>query len=280
MSTCYPPFMRPPWQFWARGTETTMSLLQNQPVLWTVSKMGGVDLSDQINQYDSCLRKTTKWYKKLFFHLFNLCIVNSYLLYKKFGERKLNSHDFKIALARSLIEEAPDAPKPNTSRGRKHTSDKAARLTERHFPENIPAKPGAKRLKPCRDCYACNPKKTARQGFKRKQTSFWCPDCEKALRVPDCFRVYHSMQNYRAVLLPGAGSDSDSDWKLCVKLCKTICKTLLHVTNFPWTINDKQWQNVWIISLFFVILPVNCIVYLSFKNDLNKKIPTMYDLLI
>lgn len=176
-----------------------------------VSKMGGVDLSDQINQYDSCLRKTTKWYKKLFFHLFNLCIVNSYLLYKKFSEKKLNSHDFKIALARSLIEEAPDAPKPNKSRGRKHTGDKAARLTERHFPENIPAKPGAKRLKPCRDCYACNPKKTARQGFKRKQTSFWCPDCEKVLCVPDCFRVYHSMQNYRAVLLPGAGSDSDSD---------------------------------------------------------------------
>lgn len=135
-----------------------MSLLQNQPVLWTVSKVGGVDLSDQINQYDSCLRKTTKWYKKLFFHLFNLCIVNSYLLYKKFSEKKLNSHDFKIALARSLIEEAPDASKPNTSRGRKHTGDKAARLTERHFPENIPAKPGAKRLKPCRDCYACNPK--------------------------------------------------------------------------------------------------------------------------
>ena len=36
-----------------------------------------------------------------------------------------------------------------------------------------------------------------------------------ALCVLDCFRVYHSVQNFRAVLLPGAGnglsSDSDSD---------------------------------------------------------------------
>jgi len=52
--------------------------------------MGGVDLSDQMNSYNSCLRKTTKWYRKLFFHLFNLCLINAYLLYKKFhtGEKK------------------------------------------------------------------------------------------------------------------------------------------------------------------------------------------------
>lgn len=49
-----------------------------------------------------------------------------YLLYNKFSEKKLESHDFMIALARLLIEEAPNAPKPNTFRGQKHTSDKAA----------------------------------------------------------------------------------------------------------------------------------------------------------
>lgn len=73
------------------------------------------------------------------FHLFNLCNAN---LYKKFSEKKLDNHDFMIALARLSIEEAPDAPKPNTSRGRKHTGDKSARREECHFPENIPAKPG------------------------------------------------------------------------------------------------------------------------------------------
>lgn len=42
-----------------------------------------------------------------------------YLLYNKFSEKKLESHDFMIALARLLIEEAPNAPKPNTFRGQK-----------------------------------------------------------------------------------------------------------------------------------------------------------------
>ena len=55
----------------------------------------------------------------------------------------------------SLLEEAPEAPKPTSSRGRKPTGEKAACLVERHFPENIPAKPGAKRHRTCRDCYAC-----------------------------------------------------------------------------------------------------------------------------
>lgn len=34
---------------------------------------GGVDLSDQINQYYSCLRKTSKWYKKLVFITCSIC---------------------------------------------------------------------------------------------------------------------------------------------------------------------------------------------------------------
>ena len=147
-----------------------------------VSKMGCVDLSGQINQYDSCIHKTSKWYKKLFFQLFSTCA-------------SCDSHDFKVSLVNSLLEDAPEAPKPTSSRGRKPTAEKAARLVERHFPENIPAKPGAKRQRPCRDCYACNCKKSAREGFKRKQTSFWCPDSEVALFVPDCFSVYHSVQN-------------------------------------------------------------------------------------
>lgn len=107
--------------------------------------MGGVDLSDQINQYYSCLRKSTKWYKKLFFHLFNVCIINAYLLYTKFapGDKK-DHHTFRISLCQSLIQEAAGAPRPMTEKGRKHVGDKPSRLTDRHFLEAIPAKPGAK----------------------------------------------------------------------------------------------------------------------------------------
>ena len=56
-----------------------------------VSKMGCFDLSDQINQYGSYIRKTSNGYKKLFFHMFNLCIVNSFILYQKFSDTEKNS---------------------------------------------------------------------------------------------------------------------------------------------------------------------------------------------
>jgi hypothetical protein len=37
----------------------------------------GVDRSDQMLSYYSFSRKTIKWWKKLFFHLFDLAMVNS-----------------------------------------------------------------------------------------------------------------------------------------------------------------------------------------------------------
>ncbi|XP_060553598.1 piggyBac transposable element-derived protein 4-like [Ruditapes philippinarum] len=175
--------------------------------------MGGVDLSDQIHQYYSCLRKTSKWYKKLFFHLLNLCVINAYLLYTKYSEdvNKLDHYRFRRALCESLLLEAPNAPKPSIFAGRRSTGEKPLRLTERHFPELIPAKPGTKKAQPSRDCSACNPPKKQRQGYKRKQTRFWCSECEKVLCVPNCFRVYHTLVHYKRVLQPDAAPGQDGD---------------------------------------------------------------------
>lgn len=178
--------------------------------------MGGVDLSDQIGQYYSCLRKSTKWYKKLFFHLLNVCVINAYILCKKYAPdtgHKMEHHAFRVSLCEALLHEAEEAPRPMTERGRKCVGEKPSRLTGRHFPDYIPAKPGAKRQRPLRDCVGCNPKKSKRPTHKRKQTSFWCPDCSVALCVPNCFQVYHTVQQYRSRLLPAdeVAQSSDSD---------------------------------------------------------------------
>ena len=45
-------------------------------------RMGGVDLSDQLLNYFSFLRKSTKWSRKLLIHLFNLVILNAHILNK------------------------------------------------------------------------------------------------------------------------------------------------------------------------------------------------------
>ena len=244
-----------------------------------VSKMGSVHLSGQINQYDSCIHKTSKWYKKLFFHLFSTCALwtrssstRSLLTQKK----KLDSHDFRISLVNSLLEEAPEAPKPTSSRGRKPTGEKAAHLVERLFPENILAKPGAKRHRTCRDCYACNCKKSAREGFKRKQTSFWCPDCE--VGCPLCFRLlpcvpFCAKFQGRVITWAGNGLSSDSDWTV--------------VINFRATHMDIQWNTLIITLVLGVVLSFKLniifVVYLLpiLLNFLKiKTFSTIYDLSI
>ena len=45
--------------------------------------MGGVDLSDQLGHYYTLIRLTIKWWKKLFFHLLNLLVVNAYVICNK-----------------------------------------------------------------------------------------------------------------------------------------------------------------------------------------------------
>ncbi|XP_069105709.1 piggyBac transposable element-derived protein 4-like [Argopecten irradians] len=175
-----------------------------------IKHMGGVDLSDQLNNYNSILRKTKKWWRKLFFHLVNVCIVNAYQLYKKFSpDVKKKSHfDFRLSTVRSLVEAGGVAARP-AKRGRKVLGELPARLVGQHLPEYVPATPGAKRARPLRECKACNVKKKDRERTKRKQTSFQCNTCQVALCVPDCFKAFHTYVNYRQVLLPAANEDSD-----------------------------------------------------------------------
>ena len=45
--------------------------------------MGAVDRCDQMVAYSCFRRRTLKWWKKVFFHLFSLSILNSYILYKE-----------------------------------------------------------------------------------------------------------------------------------------------------------------------------------------------------
>lgn len=45
--------------------------------------MGGVDNIDRQLSITETVRKTMKWYRKLFFHLIDLCLCNAHALYKK-----------------------------------------------------------------------------------------------------------------------------------------------------------------------------------------------------
>ena len=45
--------------------------------------MGGVDKSDQLLSYYGFSHRTVKWWRRAFFHLLDLSVVNAYILYRQ-----------------------------------------------------------------------------------------------------------------------------------------------------------------------------------------------------
>ena len=68
------------------------------------------------------------------------------------------------------------------------TSPKPSRLLGRCFPDMVP---GTSKKKPTRRCVVCW------ANGKRKEPSYWCSNCEKALCVVPCFKVYHTDKNLK-----------------------------------------------------------------------------------
>ena len=52
--------------------------------------MGAVDRSDQMLTHNAFKRRTIKWWKKIFFHMFMLGGLNAFLIHKATGARKLS----------------------------------------------------------------------------------------------------------------------------------------------------------------------------------------------
>lgn len=149
--------------------------------------MGLVDKADMQICFLDNTRKTLKWYKKFFFHILDIAILNSHILYNI----KTGKHT-KLHLIQQLLEEF--TPNRVPSKGGRRSADLAPtplRLTGRHFPSPIPAS----KSKPQRPCYVC--KHSNQQGkLKRKDTRWMCAECEVGLCVHPCFTTFHTIKNF------------------------------------------------------------------------------------
>ena len=65
-----------------------------------------VDKGDRMAISYSINRRTWEWTKKLFFHLFDLTILNSHILFSSLGCKKISHRDFRNTLLWNLLEEA------------------------------------------------------------------------------------------------------------------------------------------------------------------------------
>ena len=99
---------------------------------------------------------------------------------------KLSRLDFLLTLAESLSSMC-GVVEPAT-RGRPTKSPRPSRLLGRCFPYMVP---GTSKKKPTRRCVVCC------ANGRRKESSYWCSNCEKVLCVVPCFQVYYRDKNLK-----------------------------------------------------------------------------------
>lgn len=170
--------------------KTGQPIIKPKCVLDYNVNMGAVDKTDMLIGSVECIRRTTKWYKKLAFHIIDMMLLNSYTTFLTTTSKRPTFPQFHDTIITKLLEKYRE---PTNSRvGRPPTSN-PLRLTERHFPSDIPGTSGSK--KPYyKNCHVCS--QTSRRPRQRKATRFWCKECRIPLCCSPCFQEYHTITNY------------------------------------------------------------------------------------
>ena len=147
--------------------------------------MSGVDLMDQLVGSYEFPHKSSKWYHPIYHRVREVALTNGYLKYKEYCERKGLRPVNKVQFRRSVIDGLLEGFE-GSSRKALAENTNPARLTERHFIKSFENK----KHKP--DCIVCSDR-----SIKRKQTSYFCKQCELPMCLERCFERYHTMKQYR-----------------------------------------------------------------------------------
>lgn len=156
-------------------------------VLDYTKHMGAVDRSDHFVSSYQFMRKTKKWYRKMFFWLLEVSIINSYLLYKdtqtKYNKKPMTHKQFRCSLVVDLVAEKVAARDSSKRRGRQPQRPVQQRLHGRHFMGKKPK--GDK-------CVVC------KKNGLRKETVYYCKTCETTPRLhpDDCFEIFHTVADF------------------------------------------------------------------------------------
>jgi len=108
-----------------------------------------------------------------------ICRANS-------GQTKTDHFKFRVELVQALIIEH-GSESVRKFQGHHSTDKNVLQLIESHFPERILTEKKARPTKRCVVCYKNN---------RRKETVFWCPECEAALCDEECFKAFHTKLNF------------------------------------------------------------------------------------
>ncbi|BFZ22082.1 hypothetical protein BsWGS_25121 [Bradybaena similaris] len=151
--------------------------------------MGGVDRADKQMTHYMMLHRNNKWWKKVFFYLFEVTFCNILVIWKALRGTRVNAEQFRLKVAHHLL----DGYRPGTSsrKGRKAENPPDRIIMNDHFPGINPKRlPSGKPSRP--DCIVCTDRDK-----KRHQTQYICKKCNVPLCLFPCFERYHTLVNYK-----------------------------------------------------------------------------------
>lgn len=174
-----------------RMTQTSRGIEVEKPtcIIAYNENMGGIDKTDMLLSTTESIRKTVKWYKKVFFHLLDYSVLNSHVIYKMKTGKNIPLLDFEKELVRLLIQKYKTISSRSSTSNRAENCDSPLRLTERHFPSTYPFQPGTNK-KILKQCVVCAKSKI------RRATTFSCRQCDVPLCADRCFERYHTTVKY------------------------------------------------------------------------------------
>lgn len=112
-------------------TDELLKFKPNSIIDYNINKTG-VDHGDQMVSYYPFQRKSLKWWKKMFFHLFMVTVVNSYIL-----KNRVNQHK-KITLRTFIINLGLQLAEKSGYNQDNYNDTVTNRLSGRHFIARIP----------------------------------------------------------------------------------------------------------------------------------------------
>lgn len=153
--------------------------------------MGYVDKADMLKSIYEIDRKSKKWWHRIFFHFLDICVVNSYIIYKTRGGAHITLKEFRGAVIEGLINDPDVSP---AVRGRERNTHSYPEPQKHYKPsvsieKRFQQQPHLPIRNTKRRCQLCS---TAKEPHR----SVWsCSVCEVALCLSDkknCFYNYHS----------------------------------------------------------------------------------------
>lgn len=173
--------------------KTNEPVMKPDCVIDYTKNMRLVDKSDAQIGTVECVRRTVKWYKKLFFHFVDVSMLNAFNIYRLVTRKKISLRLFSLEVVRQLLVKYGTLANTSPGRHRVVATDRllAKEYILRHHLEYLP--PSATRNISQRLCHVCQ--HTERRGKQKKKVSTWCKECGVALCI-GCFTEYHTCATF------------------------------------------------------------------------------------